>query len=64
MLKQDSTDWSTYIEEQADSYGVPLYIVDLIFDVLGPSEAYDGFIAELQDYADAGGYGYEDPTES
>lgn len=43
--------WKKYVEECAEEYDVPFDRAWALFGVLGPSEAYDGFIAMLEDLA-------------
>lgn len=38
-----------YLQCMADDYGVPLEVVQSLFDVLGDSEAFDGLISALED---------------
>lgn len=38
-----------YLQCMADDYGVPLEVVQSLFDVLGDSEAFDGLIVALED---------------
>ena len=42
--------WDEYIRECADNAGVDFNEAKMLFDLLGPSEAYDGFITMLEDY--------------
>lgn len=39
-----------YLEELADEYDVPLFIVVTIAETLGPNEDYDGLVTTLEDY--------------
>lgn len=39
-----------YIEDMADAYGMDEETAYLLADLLGESELYDGFIAELEDW--------------
>jgi len=41
-----------YVKEEADNYGVPFNEAWCLFDLLGESEMYDGFITMLQDYGE------------
>ena len=50
----EKTNWKEYVREQAEEYGVPFDVAWEIFLLLGPNEAYDGFVTELQDIADSG----------
>lgn len=40
-----------YLEDLAFEYDVPLDVVLMIADLLGPNEDHDGLVAELEDYA-------------
>ena len=42
-----------YVRDEADNYGVPFEDAIMIFDLLGESEMYDGFITRLQDYSES-----------
>lgn len=55
--------WDEYIKGQAEDYGVPLGVARMLFDLLGPSEAYDGFVTHLEDYADEHGESDEWETD-
>jgi len=41
-----------YLEALAEDYGVPLELVLVAADMLGPNEDFDGLVSELEDYAD------------
>ena len=41
-----------FVKNSAEDYGVPLRDALMIFDMLGESEMYDGFVTELEDYAE------------
>ena len=41
--------WKEYVTEQADNFGVSFETAWELFDILGPNEAYDGFITMLED---------------
>lgn len=43
---------NVYLSELASDYGVPMYVVRSLADVLGPDEDYDGLVSALEDYAD------------
>lgn len=47
--KGEPMDWKKYVREQAEEFGVPFPDAWLLFELLGPNEAYDGFITELED---------------
>jgi hypothetical protein len=49
---QSTTFWKEYVRKEADQHGVPFKLAWMLFEMLGPEEAYDGFITELADYAD------------
>lgn len=49
-------DWKEYSDEVADNYGIPHDAAWFIFVNLGPSEAFDGFISEVEDYVQMGGF--------
>ena len=40
-----------YVKEAANDYDVDFNVAWTLFDMLGPSEMYDGFITMLEDYA-------------
>ena len=44
--------WKQYVRTQAEELGVPIPLAWQLFQLLGPREAYDGFIYELQELAD------------
>jgi len=48
----DDMDWKTYVKEEAANRGIPFRDAWMLFEVLGPSEAYDGFITMLEDMAE------------
>lgn len=41
--------WGEYIVDQAENTGVRVGTALAIFDMLGPSEAFDGFVTSLED---------------
>ena len=41
-----------YLREIADEYGVPMYVVRQLADMLGPNEDYDGLVTAVEDWAD------------
>lgn len=45
-------DRDVYLRELAAEYGVPMYVVRSLADMLGPSEDYDGLVSALEDYSD------------
>ncbi len=47
-----SVNWREYVRNEAEEYGVPFKLAWMLFQMLGPDEAHDGFITELQDLAD------------
>ena len=49
---QSTTFWQGYVAKEADQHGVPFKLAWMLFEMLGPEEAYDGFITALADYAD------------
>jgi hypothetical protein len=53
-MEMEKTNWKEYVREQAVEYGVHFDAAWEIFLLLGPNEAYDGFVTELQDIADSG----------
>ena len=53
MTKQERID---YFEELSLDYGVPLYIVEMLADLLGPNEDFDGLVTELEDYCGDWGF--------
>jgi hypothetical protein len=42
-------DREEYLKSLADDWGVELFAVHMIADVLGPSEDFDGLVSELED---------------
>ena len=38
-----------YLEELADEYGLEMYIVESLADLLGDSELFDGLLVSLED---------------
>ena len=49
MTRQEIID---YVRNEAENYGVPFDHAMCLFDLLGESEMYDGFITMLQDYGE------------
>jgi hypothetical protein len=45
---------SDYLRSLADDYGVPLVVVSMLSDMLGPLEDFDGLISNLDDYCESG----------
>ena len=43
-------DIDAYIRECADNAGVDFQEAKMLFDLLGPTEAYDGFVTMLEDH--------------
>ena len=41
--------WREYVKEEAENFGVPFREAWALFQMLGPNEAYDGFITMLED---------------
>lgn len=41
-----------YLRELAEEYGVPMYVVRSLADMLGPNEDYDGLVSALEDYCE------------
>jgi hypothetical protein len=44
--------WEEYIQEKADEFGTSLERATMIFDLLGSTEAFDGFITTMEDVSD------------
>ena len=44
-----------YLKSVAKRFGVKFSIVEMLSDVLGASEDFDGLICEVEDYKDSGG---------
>lgn len=44
-------EWIDYVKAKAKEFGVPAGTAMTLFHVLGPSEAFDGFITMLEDMA-------------
>lgn len=44
-----------YLRGLAIDYGVPLYVVRELSEMLGPDEDYDGLVTALEDYCDMAG---------
>ena len=40
-----------YVRNEADNFGVPFRYAMAVFDTMGESEMYDGFISALEDMA-------------
>jgi len=38
-----------YLQNLADEYGVDITMVELLADLLGPSEDFDGLVSSIQD---------------
>ena len=45
--------WMNYVKEQADEFGISFEEAWTIFEMLGESEAFDGFVAALEDYVES-----------
>jgi len=43
-------DRNDYLESLADDRGIDRMTVDIIADILGPSEDFDGLVTELDDF--------------
>lgn len=41
-----------HLHEIADEYGVDMYVVRSLADMLGPNEDYDGLVSALEDWVD------------
>ena len=41
-----------YLADLADTLGVDLRTVEILADLLGPSEDFDGLVTSLEDYAE------------
>ena len=46
---------AAYLEDLADSYGVPLDYVYCLSDLLGENEDFDGLVTACQDYQEGEG---------
>lgn len=46
-------DRDEHLRELSEDYGVPMYVVRSLADLLGPSEDYDGLVTALEDYCDS-----------
>jgi hypothetical protein len=45
-----------YLNSLADEYAVPVDVVEIIANMLGPTEDFDGLVTMLEDAADSGEY--------
>ncbi len=45
-------DRADYLQSIAEDYGAPLSTVQVLADMLGPSEDFDGLVVALEDYND------------
>jgi hypothetical protein len=45
-------DRADYLRCMSEDYGVPIEVVRLLANVLGPNEDFDGLITELEDHSD------------
>lgn len=45
-------EWRAYVKVAAQEYGVPEKEAMLLFEMLGPNEAYDGFITHLEELSE------------
>lgn len=50
MTKEWTKERKQYMRELADEYDVPLKIVIMLADMMGPNEDHDGLICALEDY--------------
>jgi hypothetical protein len=53
-----ATTWREYVEMTAEEYDVDIDDAQLAFDMLGATEAFDGYLTTLEDMADGIGYGW------
>jgi hypothetical protein len=44
--------WEQYVQEKADEFEVDFDTAWALFQTLGPSEAFDGFVTMLEDYSE------------
>lgn len=51
MKKRTTEEREEYLQGLAEDYGVDMYVVRSISDMLGPNEDYDGLVSALEDYA-------------
>ncbi|GHU02103.1 hypothetical protein FACS1894147_03270 [Spirochaetia bacterium] len=42
-------DREDYLKNLADDWGLELFVVNMVADMLGPSEDFDGLVSELED---------------
>lgn len=49
-IRNGYRDRADYLESVAGEYDVPLEVVEMAADLLGPTEDFDGLIAMIQDY--------------
>ena len=47
--QHDCNNWEDYIRQVADNTGLSVADASLAFDMLGPSEAFDGFVITCED---------------
>ena len=50
-IKRGYTDRNDYLESLSDEYGVDIFSVHALADMLGPNEDFDGLINALEDYS-------------
>lgn len=50
MARENDRD--AHLRELSEDYGVPMYVVRSLADLLGPDEDYDGLVSALDDYND------------
>lgn len=50
--------WKEYVKMTAEEYDVDLADAQLAFDMLGVTEAFDGYLTTLEDMADGIGMGW------
>ena len=54
MDKNRYAEWGSrkaYLDDLADQYGVDVYVVYTLANLLGPDEDFDGLVVEVEDYS-------------
>lgn len=49
LKEHDAESWGEYIVGKADEFGASVSNAFTLFELLGPTEAFDGFVTSLED---------------
>lgn len=51
LKEHGAESWGEYVVDKAEEAGVRVSMAYSLFSLLGPSEAFDGFVTEMEDAA-------------